>query len=63
MEPKDFTCPDAGRAVRAPEGYHAFIPAPPPRIDYDAALVVALSDADAAVSELPISAAFCLFVG
>lgn len=34
-------------------GYYAFIPAPlPPRIDYDPALVLSLSRADAAVSEL-----------
>lgn len=52
MDPKDFVCPDAGKIVRTPEGYHAFVPAPPPGIAYDADLVAALSRADAAVSEL-----------
>ena len=52
MDPKDFACPDAGKVVRTPEGYHAFVPAPPPGIAYDADLVAALSRADAAVSEL-----------
>jgi Fic family protein len=52
MDPKEFVCPDAGKVVRTPEGYHAFIPAPPSAIVYDADLVAALSRADAAVSEL-----------
>lgn len=52
MEPRDFVCPDAGKVVRTPQGYHAFVPAPPPRIAYDPGLVAALSQADAAVSEL-----------
>lgn len=52
MDPKDFVCLDAGKIVRTPEGYHAFVPAPPPGIAYDADLVAALSRADAAVSEL-----------
>lgn len=52
MDPRDFVCPDAGKIVRTPEGYHAFVPAPPPGIAYDADLVAALSRADAAVSEL-----------
>src|SRR3989344_1085401 len=52
MDPKDFVCPDAGKIVRTPKGYHAFVPAPPPGIAYDADLVAALSRADAAVSEL-----------
>jgi Fic family protein len=39
--------------VKAPGGYYAFVPAPmPPRIAYDSDLVVALSKADAALSEL-----------
>lgn len=39
--------------IRGPGGYHAFVPAPlPPVIRYDAALAVALSRADAALSEL-----------
>ena len=52
MDPKDFVCPDAGKIVRTPEGYHAFVPAPSPGIAYDTDLVAALSRADAAVSEL-----------
>lgn len=29
MDPTSFSCADAGRVVRTPEGYHAFIPALP----------------------------------
>ena len=52
MEPKYFTCPEAGKVVRTPEGYYAFVPAPPPGIAYEPELVLMLSRADAAVSEL-----------
>lgn len=53
MDPKDFRCAEAGRVVRTAEGYHAFVPAPlPPVIRYDAALALALSRADSALSEL-----------
>ncbi|MBI4271468.1 MAG: Fic family protein [Candidatus Rokubacteria bacterium] len=53
MNPADFKAPEAGRVVRAPGGYHAFIPGPlPPRLTYDDGLVLALSQADAALSEL-----------
>lgn len=52
MDPKEFVCPDAGKVVRTPEGYHAFVPAPPAAIVYDADLALLLSRADAAVSEL-----------
>jgi Fic family protein len=39
--------------VQAPGGYAAFLPAPlPPELTYDAGLVLALSRADAALSEL-----------
>ncbi|MDQ3195185.1 MAG: hypothetical protein M3Q32_02095 [Pseudomonadota bacterium] len=39
--------------MRAPQGFHAFVPAEPPRsIAYDADLVNRLSRADAALSEL-----------
>src|SRR5437879_13159407 len=39
--------------IRARGGYHAFIPAPlPPKLSYDDELVLALSRADAALSEL-----------
>ncbi|HET9212899.1 MAG TPA: Fic/DOC family N-terminal domain-containing protein [Thermoanaerobaculia bacterium] len=53
MNPADFQDPRAGRAVQAPGGYAAFIPAPlPPELAYDSSLVLALSRADAALSEL-----------
>jgi Fic family protein len=53
MNPKDFTAPAAGRVIRAAGGYDAFVPAPlPPEIDYDSGLVLALSRADASLSEL-----------
>jgi Fic family protein len=43
----------AGRVIKAPSGYLAFVPAPlPPEISYSAGLVRALSLADAALSEL-----------
>jgi Fic family protein len=53
MNPDDFLAPQAGRAIYTPRGYWAFIPAPlPPDISYDPPLVLALSKADAALSEL-----------
>jgi Fic family protein len=53
MNPADFRCPAAGHVVRTLGGYSAFVPAPlPPKLMYDAALVLALSRADAALSEL-----------
>ena len=53
MRPEDFQAPEAGKAVRAPQGYWAFLPAPlPPAIAYTPALVRLLSAADAALSEL-----------
>lgn len=53
MDPEIFTAPEAGRVVRVPTGYFAFIPAPlPPPIGYDADLVLELSRADAALGEL-----------
>ena len=53
MNPKDFSSPEAGQLVRTVEGNWAFVPALlPPAIVYDSALVVALSQADAALSEL-----------
>jgi len=53
MDPKDFQSPDAGRVIQMPQGYAAFIPAPlPPKLVYDDKLVLALSRADAALSEL-----------
>ena len=53
MNPADYGNTDAGRVVQTPQGYAAFVPAPlPPELVYDPALVLALSRADAALSEL-----------
>lgn len=53
MNPSDFRDPSAGRVIQAPGGYAAFVPAPlPPDLAYDSALVLLLSRADAALSEL-----------
>jgi len=53
MDPGEFRAPAAGRVVRVPAGYAAFLPAPlPPRLVYDDGLVLALSRADAALGEL-----------
>lgn len=53
MNPADFHAPSAGRIVQAPGGYAAFVPAPlPPDLVYEGTLVLALSRADAALSEL-----------
>ncbi len=53
MNPADFHSPSAGRVVQAPGGFAAFIPAPlPPELAYPPSLVLALSRADAALSEL-----------
>lgn len=53
MNPTDFRAPSAGRVVQTPGGYVAFVPAPlPPELAYHSSLVLALSRADAALSEL-----------
>jgi len=53
MDPRDFQAPNAGRVIKTPTGYHAFVPAPlPPPLEFDAPLVLALSRADTALSEL-----------
>jgi len=53
MIPESFRAPAAGSVIRTLRGYHAFVPAPPPRrIIYDDALISLLSQADAALSEL-----------
>lgn len=53
MKPTNFRSKEAGRVVLASTGYHAFIPAKlPPKLQFDAPLVLALSRADAALSEL-----------
>jgi len=53
MNPKDFRTPRAGKVIQAPTGYVAFVPAKlPPAVTYDNQLVLSLSRADAALSEL-----------
>ena len=53
MKPAEFRDPSAGTIVQGPGGYAAFVPAPlPPQLVYDAGLVLQLSRADAALSEL-----------
>jgi cell filamentation protein, protein adenylyltransferase len=53
VKPSDFVSDRAGRVVRTLNGYYAFVPAkPPPPGEYDAALTLLLSQADAALSEL-----------
>jgi Fic family protein len=54
MRRADFKSREAGRVIRVPPtGYDAFVPAdPPPHISYDDSLVLLLSRADAALSEL-----------
>ena len=53
MRAQDFHSPSAGSLVPVADGGLAFLPAPlPPEIVYDAELVLALSGADAALSEL-----------
>lgn len=53
MYPSDFKSPEAGKVIRHPTGYHAFVPAfLPPKFNFDGELVLLLSRADAALSEL-----------
>ncbi|MEQ1512822.1 MAG: Fic family protein [Lysobacteraceae bacterium] len=53
MHPDDFQAPQSGRVVRSVEGHPAFVPAPlPPELLFDTDLVLRLSKADAALSEL-----------
>ena len=53
MRAEDFHASAAGRLVATMGGALAFVPAPlPPALDYDAELVLALSRADGALSEL-----------
>jgi len=53
MNPNDFRCPTAGQVIHTATGHVAFVPAPlPPTLVYDADLVLTLSQADAALSEL-----------
>lgn len=53
MKASDFHTPSAGRLVVTTDGQPAFVPAPlPPHIEYDDDLVLKLSRADSALSEL-----------
>ncbi len=53
MDPVDFRVAAAGRVIQTPQGYAAFIPASlPPQLTYSPDLVLALSRADAGLSEL-----------
>jgi cell filamentation protein, protein adenylyltransferase len=53
MDPHDYRAPSAGTIVRSLRGDYTFVPtALPPEIVFDATLVLALSRADAALSEL-----------
>jgi Fic family protein len=53
MKPQDFKNPSAGRAILHATGYYAFIPTPlPPTLTFDDDLILMLSRADAALSEL-----------
>ncbi|MFN8592269.1 MAG: Fic family protein [Thermomicrobiales bacterium] len=53
MRLDQYRNPAAGAIVRSFAGHNAFVPAKlPPRLEYDAELVLALSRADAALSEL-----------
>ena len=53
MKAENFHAPESGTLVPTMDGALAFVPAPlPPAIDYDAELVLALSRADGALSEL-----------
>ncbi len=53
MNPEEYHAPQAGEVVKTIQGYHAFVPAPlPPTLVYTDQIVLALSRADAALSEL-----------
>jgi Fic family protein len=53
LNPNDFRAAEAGRVIRTPTGYHAFVPSRlPPSIPWSDELVRTLSRADAALSEL-----------
>src|SRR5467141_1773094 len=53
MNPADFHALSAGELVRSLLGDITFVPAPlPPALSFDTSLVLALSRADAALSEL-----------
>jgi Fic family protein len=53
MNQNEFTDKASGRLIQSPHGFLAFVPNPlPPAIEFDMGLALALSKADAALSEL-----------
>lgn len=53
MDRKEFSDKKSGQLIQTPQNYWAFVPDPlPPAITFDVSLVLALSKADAALSEL-----------
>jgi Fic family protein len=53
MDPKEFTAERSGRAVLSHSGFYTFIPAAlPPAINWDSALVLALSEAERDLGQL-----------
>jgi Fic family protein len=53
MDPESFRLSPAGRLVRSPSGYWAFVPNPlPPEIPWTVELIALLSEADRALGEL-----------
>lgn len=53
MNARDFTGQAAGRVIRAPQGYFAFVPRPlPPELPWTPSIVSLLSRADRALGEL-----------
>lgn len=53
MNKNNFHAPQAGKIINTTQGYLAFIPAQlPPKIEYSSEIVLTLSRADAALSEL-----------
>jgi Fic family protein len=53
MDPNNFKSPEVGKVVRHPKGYFAFLPATlPPKLIFEPDLVLMLSRADTALSEL-----------
>jgi hypothetical protein len=53
MRTDDFIAVEAGSIYRSRDGIDTFVPAPlPPKLSYDRHIVLALSRADTALSEL-----------
>lgn len=53
MNPKEFTSVSAGKAIRTPKGYWAFLPAPlPPEINWSPNMVSLMGEAERTLGEL-----------